>query len=53
MIQRYFGAPLTTAAVTTGFIVGVTGLVGLTAGGWLTDLIYQRSERGRLLYAAA
>lgn len=53
MIQRYFGAPLTTAAVTTGFIVGVTGLFGLTAGGWLTDWIYQRSERGRLLYAAA
>jgi len=53
MIQRYFGLELTAAAVTTGFIVGVTGLVGLTAGGWVTDLIYKRWESGRLVYGAA
>lgn len=53
MIQRYFGLELTAAAVTTGFIVGVTGLVGLTAGGWLTDLIYKRWASGRLVYGAA
>ena len=52
MIQRYFGLGLTEAAVTTGFIVGVTGLVGLTAGGWIADKIYQRSERGRLVFGA-
>jgi MFS family permease len=52
MIQRYFGLELTAAAVTTGFIVGVTGLVGLTAGGWLADRIYQRSESGRLVFGA-
>jgi MFS family permease len=52
MIQRYFGLPLTAAAVTTGFIVGVTGLVGLTAGGWVADRIYARSEHGRLVYGA-
>ncbi len=52
MIQRYFGAPLTTAAITTGLVVGVTGLVGLTAGGWVTDLVYKRSESGRLVYGA-
>lgn len=52
MIQRYFGLELTAAAVTTGFIVGVTGLVGLTAGGWVADAIYQRSERGRLVFGA-
>lgn len=52
MIQRYFGLPLTAAAVTTGFIVGVTGLVGLTAGGWVADSIYRRSERGRLVFGA-
>ena len=52
MIQRYFGLELTAAAVTTGFIVGVTGLVGLTAGGWVADKIYTRSERGRLVFGA-
>lgn len=52
MIQRYFGLDLTAAAVTTGFIVGVTGLVGLTAGGWVADKVYQRSERGRLVFGA-
>ncbi len=53
MIQRYFGLELTAAAATTGFIVGVTGLVGLTAGGWLTDVIYQRWPSGRLVYGGA
>jgi MFS family permease len=52
MIQRYFGLELTAAAVTTGFIVGVTGLVGLTAGGWVADAVYRRSERGRLVFGA-
>lgn len=52
MIQRYFGLELTAAAVTTGFIVGATGLVGLTAGGWATDVIYKRSESGRLVFGA-
>ena len=52
MIQRYFGLELTAAAVTTGFIVGVTGLFGLTAGGWVADSIYRRSERGRLVFGA-
>ena len=52
MIQRYFGLELTAAAVTTGFIVGVTGLIGLTAGGWVADAVYLRSERGRLVFGA-
>ena len=53
MIQRYFGLDLTAAAVTTGLIVGATGLVGLTVGGWLADTIYKRSPSGRLVYGAA
>ena len=52
MIQRYFGLDLTAAAVTTGFIVGVTGLIGLTLGGGVADRIYQRSPSGRLVYGA-
>jgi MFS family permease len=38
--------------VATGVIVGLTGLVGLTLGGWLADRIHQRSATGRLLFAA-
>lgn len=53
MIQRYFGLELTAAAVTTGFIVGVTGLIGLTAGGSVADRIYARKPSGRLVYGAA
>ncbi|WXL27249.1 MFS transporter [Ectopseudomonas mendocina] len=52
MLQRYFLMPLQEAAVATGLIVGVTGLVGLTLGGWLADKIHQRWKRGRLLFAA-
>ena len=48
LIQRYFGMALEAAAVSTGVIVGVTGLVGLTLGGWLADWLHERSERGRL-----
>ena len=52
MLQRYFLLPLEQAAVATGVIVGLTGLVGLTLGGWLADRIQQRWARGRLLFAA-
>ena len=52
MLQRYFLMPLQDAAVATGVIVGVTGLIGLTLGGWLADKIHQRWKRGRLLFAA-
>jgi MFS family permease len=33
MLQRSYGLSLGTAAMTTGIMVGLTGLVGLTAGG--------------------
>lgn len=52
MLQRYFGLSLANAAIVTGCMVGLTGLVGLTAGGWVADSIHQRSERGRLLFGA-
>lgn len=52
MLQRYFLMPLQEAAVATGVIVGVTGLVGLTLGGWVADKIHQRVANGRLLFAA-
>ncbi|MBM7060526.1 MFS transporter [Pseudomonas sp. UL073] len=52
MLQRYYLMPLDQAAVATGLIVGVTGLIGLTLGGWVADKAHQRSERGRLLLGA-
>src|SRR5450830_1800915 len=52
MLQRYFLMPLQEAAVATGLIVGVTGLVGLTLGGWVADKLHQRIANGRLLFAA-
>ncbi|SEM36502.1 Predicted arabinose efflux permease, MFS family [Pseudomonas sp. ok272] len=52
MLQRYFLLPLHEAAVATGVIVGVTGLFGLTLGGWVADKIHLRVANGRLLFAA-
>lgn len=52
MLQRYFLLPLQEAAVATGIIVGVTGLIGLTLGGWVADKLHQRFANGRLLFAA-
>jgi MFS family permease len=52
LMQRYFGLALEPAAIATGIIVGVTGLIGLLVGGWLADKAHQRSERGRLMLGA-
>lgn len=52
MLQRYFHLPLQQAAVATGVIVGVTGLFGLTLGGWVADKVHQRWATGRLMFAA-
>jgi len=53
MLQRYFALPLADAAVATGVIIGLSGVVGLTAGGWVADEIHQRTRRGRLLLGVA
>lgn len=52
LLQRYFGLPLTEAAVITGFIVGVTGLFGLVFGGMLADKAHRKGGNGRLLLGA-
>ena len=49
LLQRYFGLSLECAAIATGVIVGVTGLVGLVGGGWVADKAHQFSDRGRLI----
>ncbi|MEQ3553840.1 MFS transporter [Pseudonocardia nematodicida] len=52
LFQRYFGASLTGAAVLTGVVVGVTGLVGLVVGGRLSDRAARRSPGARVLVGA-
>lgn len=53
MMMRYFGVGIGEASAATGIIVGLTGLLGLTLGGWVADHLHQRFARGRLLFAAA
>lgn len=52
LLQRYFLLPLEQAAIATGVIVGATGLLGLTLGGWIADRVHQKWATGRLLFAA-
>lgn len=52
MLQRYFHLPLQSAAMATGVIVGVTGLIGLSMGGWLADVAHRKWSTGRLLFGA-
>lgn len=52
LMQRYFQLELEPAAIATGVIVGVTGLVGLILGGYLADKAHQRSDKGRLTLGA-
>lgn len=50
LMQRHFEQTLTTAGLLVGLIIGVTGLVGLTAGGWLADVLHKRYRLGRMLF---
>ncbi|WP_170971353.1 MFS transporter [Mesorhizobium sp. GR13] len=52
LLQRHFGVNLQQAGMYTGLIVGVTGLIGLTAGGWIADNLQASYRRGRILMAA-
>lgn len=53
MLQRYFALSLADAAMATGVIVGLSGLVGLTIGGWMADRIHQHAPSGRLVVGVA
>jgi len=52
LLQRHFQLPIGKAALLAGLITGLTGLVGLIAGGWLADHLHQRSENARLRFCA-
>ena len=53
LLQRYFEASLQTAAVATGIILGISGLIGLTLGAALADRLHKINETARLTYGAA
>jgi len=40
------------AGIASAIRLGATGLMGLTAGGWVADGLHARFRRGRLLYGA-
>ena len=50
LIQRYFGWDLHQASASTGIIVGLTGLVGLTLGGWIADRLHGGERANRLVF---
>ncbi|MEO0938088.1 MAG: MFS transporter [Pseudomonadota bacterium] len=52
-LQRYFGLSLTEAGLSTGLVIGVTGLIGLPLGGWIADRVQARFAQGRLWFGAA
>ena len=52
LLRRHWGLSLTEASITTGLVVGLTGLVGLTAGGPLADRATRRSLPARLWLGA-
>jgi MFS family permease len=52
LLLRYYELSISDASMITGLIVGVTGLIGLTLGGYISDFIHKKSENGRLSYGA-
>jgi MFS family permease len=52
LLLRYYELPIADASIITGLIVGVTGLIGLTLGGYASDAIHKRSNTGRLKYGS-
>ena len=53
MLSRYHGLSLAEAGGVVAIVIGATGLVSLTAGGWLADAMHRRFASGRLLLGAA
>jgi MFS family permease len=49
---RYHGLSIGKAGLIAALVLGATGLVGLTAGGWLADYLHKKFLRGRLLLAS-
>jgi len=52
VLQRYYGLDLVPAALLSGVIIGVTGLVGLLIGGRVLDRASKRSSSRRVIFSA-
>jgi predicted MFS family arabinose efflux permease len=52
MLIRYHGLSIGKAGLIAALVLGATGLIGLTAGGWLADYLHKKFLRGRLLLAS-
>lgn len=49
---RYHQINVAQAGIVAAIVLGVMGLVGLTAGGWIADKVHQRRPSGRLMLGA-
>lgn len=54
MLIRYHSISIAEAGILASLVLGVTGLIGLTAGGWIADRLHANPAfpRGRLMLAA-
>ncbi|WP_436868914.1 spinster family MFS transporter [Acinetobacter courvalinii] len=50
LLQRYYSLNLINAGLLTGCIIGITGIIGLIGGGWISDKAQQLHKRGRLIF---
>lgn len=53
LLIRYHGLNVAQAGGVSALVLGLTGLIGLTVGGWLADALHRRFARGRLLFGAS
>jgi MFS family permease len=53
MLIRYHHISVAAAGGVSAIVLGVTGLIGLTAGGAIADWLHKRYLRGRILMASA
>lgn len=52
MLIRYHGLNVAQAGGVGAIVLGLTGLISLTAGGWLADKVHASAPRGRLMLGA-
>jgi predicted MFS family arabinose efflux permease len=52
LMVRYHHTNVAQAGMVAAIVLGATGLVGLTLGGWVADRLHQAFPRGRLMLGA-
>jgi MFS family permease len=52
MLARYHGLNVAQAGGVSAIVLGATGLISLTVGGWLADRLHRAFPRGRLMLGA-